>query len=117
MAELASPYSHGGLVFPFLLGEGVDPDSIRARNKIHQENHNIADRMAKVAKMIGWDVAPSSTYARHSFATNLSRQKITMDYIGFAMGYSVGNRGQITKHYISPYPIGKTGTTNVYTEI
>ena len=61
--------------------------------------------MTKVAKMIGWDVAPSSTYARHSFATNLSRQKIPMDYIGFAMGYSVGNRGQITKRYISPYSI------------
>ena len=28
MAELSTPYSHGGLVFPFLLGEGVDPDSI-----------------------------------------------------------------------------------------
>ena len=61
--------------------------------------------MTKVANMIGWDVASSSTYARHSFATNLSRQKIPMDYIGFAMGYSVGNRGQITKRYISPYPI------------
>ena len=31
MAELTSPYSHGGLVFPFLLGEGVDPDSIRTQ--------------------------------------------------------------------------------------
>lgn len=114
MAELASPYSHGGLVFPFLLGEGVDSDSIRARNKIHQENHNIADRMAKVAKMIGWDVAPSSTYARHSFATNLSRQKIPMDYISFAMGHSVGNRGQITKRYISPYPIEEQMEYNSY---
>ena len=114
MAELATPYSHGGLVFPFLLGEGVAPDSIRARNKIHQENHNIADRMAKVAKMIGWDVAPSSTYARHSFATNLSRQKIPMDYISFAMGHSIGNRGQITKRYISPYPIEEQMEYNSY---
>mgnify|MGYP000929966219 CR=1 FL=1 len=31
MAERAAPYSHGGLVFSFLLGEGVDPDSIRTQ--------------------------------------------------------------------------------------
>lgn len=31
MAERATPYSHGGLVFLFLLGEGVDPDSIRTQ--------------------------------------------------------------------------------------
>lgn len=70
--------------------------------------------MAKVATMIGWDVAPSSTYARHSFATNLSRQKIPMDYISFAMGHSIGNRGQITKRYISPYPIEEQMEYNSY---
>lgn len=70
--------------------------------------------MAKVAKMIGWDVVPSSTNARHSFATNLSRQKIPMDYISFAMGHSIGNRGQITKRYISPYPIEEQMEYNSY---
>ena len=30
-----------------------------------------------------------------------------MDYVSFAMGHSNGNRGQITKRYISPYPIYK----------
>lgn len=112
--ELGAPYTHGGLIFPFLLGEGIDPDSVRARNKIHQENHNVADRMKKVAKILNWDVALSSTYARHSFATNLSRQKIPMDYIGFAMGHSIGNRGQITKRYISPYPIEEQMEYNSY---
>ena len=70
--------------------------------------------MAKVATMIGWDVAPSSTYTRLSFATNLSRQKIPMDCISFAMGHSIGNRGQITKRYISPYPIEEQMEYNSY---
>lgn len=112
--EFGAPYKKGGLVFPFLLGEGIHPDSQKARNKIHQENHNIADRMKKVADILGWNVVPTSTYARHSFATNLSRQKIPMDYISFAMGHSVGNRGQITKRYISPYPLDEQKEYNSY---
>ena len=35
--DLAAPAKKGSLVFPFLLGESVDPDSKQARNKIHQE--------------------------------------------------------------------------------
>ena len=114
MDELAAPYQKGKLVFPFLLGEGVDPDSQQARNKIHQENHNIGDRMKKVAKILNWNIMPSSTFARHSFATNMSRSKVPMDYISFAMGHSVGNRGQITKRYISPYSLEEQLEYNSY---
>ena len=114
MDDLAAPVKKGALLFPFLLGEGVDPDSKKARDKIHQENHNVADRIKKIAKILGWEIEPSSTFARHSFATNMSRAKIPMDYIGFAMGHSVGNRGQITKRYISPYPIEEQMQYNCY---
>lgn len=112
--DLAAPAKKGTLVFPFLLGENIDPDSKKARDKIHQENHNIADRIKKIAEIIDWDVRPSSTFARHSFATNLSRAKVPMDYISFAMGHSIGNRGQITKRYISPYPIEEQMQYNSY---
>ena len=105
--RIAAPVSFGGLVFPFLLGENIDPDSKQAVNKIHQENKNIADRMKKIAPIAGISDCPTSTYARHSFATNLSQQGVPLDYVSFAMGHSTGNRGQITKRYISPYPIFK----------
>ena len=112
--DLAAPAKRGELLFPFLLGEGVDPDSKKARDKIHQENHNVADRVKKIAKILDWDIEPSSTFARHSFATNLSRAKVPMDYISFAMGHSLGNKGQITKRYISPYPIEEQMQYNSY---
>ena len=50
-------------------------------------------------------VYPSGTYARHSFATNLHAAKVPMEYLSDAMGHSVGNTGQITMRYISPYTI------------
>ena len=111
---MATPAKKGELLFPFLLGEGIDPDSKKARDKIHQENHNVADRVKKIAKILEWDIEPSLTFARHSFATNMSRAKAPMDYIGFAMGHSLGNKGQITKRYISPYPIEEQMQYNSY---
>lgn len=103
--RIAAPVAFGQLVLPFLLGEGIDPESKQAVNKIHQENKNIADRMEKIAPLVGINDSPTSTYARHSFATNLSQQGVPLEYVSFAMGHSTGNRGQITKRYISPYPI------------
>ena len=105
--KIAAPISFGQLVFPFILGEGIDPESKLAVNKIHQENKNIADRMERIAPLVEIKDKPTSTYARHSFATNLSQQGVPLDYVSFAMGHSTGNRGQITKRYISPYPISK----------
>ncbi len=70
--------------------------------------------MKKAAKILGWNIMPSSTFARHSFATNMSRSKVPMDYISFAMGHSVGNRGQITKRHISPYSLEEQLEYNSY---
>ena len=104
---IAAPVELGKLVFPYILGESMDPESKEAVNKIHQENKNIAKRMKAIAPLVGIKDEPTSTYARHSFATNLSQQGVPLDYVSFAMGHSNGNRGQITKRYISPYPIYK----------
>ena len=105
--KIAAPEDFEKLVLPFILGEDIDPESKQAVNKIHQENKNIADRMEKIAPLVGIKDNPTSTYARHSFATNLAQQGVPLDYVSFAMGHSTGNRGQITKRYISPYPIYK----------
>ena len=94
-----------GLVFPFILGDAPKKGSQAVRDKVHQENKNISDRMKKVAQSLGWTVNPTGTYARHSFATNLHAAKVPMEYISDAMGHSLGNRGQITMRYISPYTI------------
>lgn len=118
MDDWAAPVKKDALIFPFLLGDileqGFKDDSKKAKNRIHQENHNIGDRMKKIAEILDWDVRPSSTYARHSFATNMSREKVSLDYISFAMGHSIGNRGQITKRYIAPYSIEEQMRNNSY---
>ena len=44
----------------------------------------------------------------------MSQSKVPMDYISFAMGHSVGNRGQITKRYISPYSLEEQLEYNSY---
>ncbi len=116
--DLAAPAKKNALVFPFLLGDllnkGVKDDSDEVVARIKQGNKNIKDRVSKITELLSWEVSPSSTFARHSFATNLSRSKVTIDYIGFAMGHSVDNRGQITKRYISPYPIEEQMQYNSY---
>ena len=63
--------------------------------------------MKKIAASFGWNEAVSSTYARHSFATNLFTQGVPKDYISDAMGHTIANRGDITSRYISPYTIEK----------
>jgi hypothetical protein len=109
MREILKMYSPeekmNELVFPFLMGNALERGSQAVRDKVHQENKNISDRMKKVAESLGWSVCPTGTYARHSFATNLHAAKVPMEYISDAMGHSLGNRGQITMRYISPYTI------------
>lgn len=39
--DWATPAKKGEQLFPFLLGESIDPDSKKARDKIHQELHQL----------------------------------------------------------------------------
>lgn len=100
------------LVFPFLMEDAIDKDATVIRKRICQENKNIRDRLKKLMDALGWSVVPTGTYARHSFATNLHAAKVPMEYISDAMGHSLGNRGQITIRYISPYTIEERAKFN-----
>jgi hypothetical protein len=100
------------LVFPFLMEDAIDKDATVVRKRICQENKNIRDRLKKLMDALGWSVVPTGTYARHSFATNLHAAKVPMEYISDAMGHSLGNRGQITIRYISPYTIEERAKFN-----
>lgn len=95
------------LVFPFILGNDRNKGEEAVRRRIHQENHNISYRMKKVTSSIGWEVSPSSTWCRHSFATNLNELEVPVNYISDAMGHSLGNKGNITRRYISPFSLDK----------
>ena len=101
-------------VFPFILGDDRDKDEEIVRRRIHQENHNIAYRMRKVAASIGWEVSPSSTWCRHSFTTNMNEMEVPINYISDAMGHSLGNKGNITRRYISPFSLEKRLRYNSY---
>ena len=110
--EIASPPQLDKRVLPFLL-KGVNiSNGTAVRNRVHQENHNVIERMRKVALSLGWSVMPTGTYARHSFATNLHTAKVSLEYISDAMGHSLGNTGNITLRYISPYTIEERAKYN-----
>lgn len=112
--DMASPPQIDKHVLPFLL-KGVNiSNGTSVRNRIHQENHNVVERMRKVALSLGWSVMPTGTYARHSFATNLHSAKVPLEYISDAMGHSLGNTGNITLRYISPYTIEERAKYNSY---
>ena len=100
------------LVFPFLMDDVGEEDANAVRKRICQENKNIRDRLKKLMDAIGWSMNLTGTYARHSFATNLHAAKVPMEYISDAMGHSLGNRGQITIRYISPYTIEERAMFN-----
>ena len=97
----------GKRVFPYILDAIKDDDSSEMKKRVHQENQNIRDRLEKVCQSLGWTTHLTSTYARHSFATNLNEQEVPRSYISDAMGHSLGNQGQITQRYISPYSLEK----------
>lgn len=98
--EIADPYEKDERLFPFILKEATDEQECRVR--IAQENQNIRKRMAKLSKHLGWEVSPSPTWCRHSFATNLAHQGVPMQYISDAMGHRVGK--SVTMSYINMYP-------------
>ena len=112
--DMAAKPDLDAFVFPFILGDDRGKDEEIVRRRIHQENHNIGYRMKKVAASIGWEVSPSSTWCRHSFATNMNEMEVPINYISDAMGHSLGNKGNITRRYISPFSLEKRLRYNSY---
>ena len=62
------------------------------------ENQNIKKRVRRLVKSMGWEVQPSCTWCRHSFATNLTHAGVPHNYISETMGHSVDSN--ITNRYI-----------------
>ena len=100
---IAAPEEKGALLFPFILGGEREESGCRRR--ICLMNSHITARMKIVSKHLGWNVSPTSTWCRHSFATNLSLQGVPSRYISESMGHSVSR--DVTAGYIADYPLDR----------
>ena len=105
--EIAAPPTRNGYVFPMIFN-GAKSEQER-RKKTALENSNVQDRMIKIChEVLHWDesIRPSSTWSRHSFATNLRNAGVEMEYISECMGHSSGEH-TITQIYLDNYPLEK----------
>lgn len=102
--KIASEPKLGERVFPFIIGSASS--EVEIRNQIKSWNSNIQDRLRKLTAELGWSVNPSGTWARHSFATNLTHAGVPHDYISESMGHSIVSK-DITSLYIAKYPLSK----------
>lgn len=99
--EIAAPIARDARVFPYILQDAKTKKEIRRR--ISQENKNIKSRVQKIAKeVLGWDDPLCSTYARHSFATNLRDSGVDVQYISDAMGHATDKT--TTQLYFARFP-------------
>lgn len=101
------------------LGERVFPimsKTITADQEIwviQRYNRYVREHMAKVSEIIGLPRKPTSTWARHSFATNLNNSgDVPYKYICDSMGHS--SSGDITSNYIGAYPLKRMLEYNAY---
>ena len=97
----------GALIFPSILDGETNETKIK--KIISQKNSNIADRLEVVCKLLKLPVNITMTYARHSYATNLTHAGVSEKYISQAMGHTVKN---VTGGYISLFPPEKRMTFN-----
>ncbi|HPE39559.1 MAG TPA: site-specific integrase [Bacteroidales bacterium] len=96
--DLGTKPEKGKLIFPYIFGNETNEQ--KRVDKIGFENKNIAKRMARVCQLIGIDEAPSMTYARHSYQTNLAHQKVPGTYIDQQVGHTDRS---VTDSYIGLY--------------
>lgn len=102
--EIAAPPKLNAHVFPHVLEGATHERDIRVR--VSQENSNVQDRIIKICHdVLHWEVRPSGTWARHSFATNLTHAGVERSYIQESMGHS--HLQSVTDRYIANYPLEK----------
>lgn len=102
--EIAAKPKLNTKVFPDILKGYTDPENIR--KQVCLENSNVQDRLIKLCEDgLKWEVRPSSTWARHSFANNLKDAGVEREYISESMGHSVGK--DVTSIYLDSYPLSK----------
>lgn len=76
-------------------------------------NRYIREHMAKVSELVGMKQRSTSTWARHSFATNLNNSgNVPYKYISDSMGHN--SSGDITSNYIGAYPLKRMLEYNAY---
>lgn len=108
--KYANPPLLGSRVFP-IMKEGIPTET--ELWTIQRYNKYIGKHMAKVAEILKMEQEPTSTWARHSFATNLNNSgKVPHKYISDSMGHSSG--GDVTSIYIGTYPYEKMTEYNAY---
>lgn len=93
--KIAAKPELNGLVLPWILDGKTDP--VSKTKAIAQWNSNIRARLKAACKVLGMERQISMSWARHSFATNLTRAGVPERYISQAMGHSVRN---VTQRYI-----------------
>lgn len=102
--EIAAEPKLGELVFPQILQGFTDPENFRKR--VSLENSNVQDRVIRICEdILHWELRPSSTWCRHSFANNLKDAGVEREYISESMGHSVGK--DVTSIYLDTYPLSK----------
>lgn len=95
----------GGLLFDYLDRQVSPYLTEKAREARIGEvtslyNSVIGQRMKSVARAVGLTVAPTPTWCRHSFATNLIQQNVPRDYVSTSMAHALTDT---TANYIDRY--------------
>lgn len=102
--EIAAAPEPGALVFPQILMGATEPREVR--KNVCLANSNVQDRVIRVCdEILHWEVRPSSTWCRHSFANNLKDAGVEREYISESMGHSTGKT--VTDIYLDTYPLKK----------
>ena len=102
--DIAAPPKLNAHVFPDILKGATHERDIRIR--VSGENSNVQDRVIKICHdILHWEVRPSGTWARHSFATNLTHAGVERSYIDESMGHSQVQ--SVIDRYIANYPLEK----------
>lgn len=106
----ANEPKQGQRVFP-IMKQFISPE--KEIWVIQRYNRYIRQYMEKVAKLLNMEQSPTSTWARHSFATNLNNSGcVPREYISDSMGHSTSS--DITSKYIGTYPLSKMLEYNAY---
>lgn len=102
LERLANKPTVDGYVFPIRNGRETPEQEAE---KIHKTNANIRKALAKLSPLVGLNVIPTATWARHSFATNLSNAGVPIKYIDSSMGHAGGK--DVINFYLGGYPHDK----------